>query len=107
LGLSAPSISTLCRLDRIEGLLPDLSSHEHAELAAARRRIAQLETELPVTRRAADVLKEQAPRSRVRGLPDEATQGPGAGLLPGTRRVQSGFYAWRARLPSARAIRHA
>ncbi len=30
-------------------------------LAAARRRIAQLETELAVTRRAAELLKEQAP----------------------------------------------
>ena len=32
-----------------------------AEGAAARRRIAQLETELAVTRRAAELLKEQAP----------------------------------------------
>src|SRR5215216_6645182 len=43
------------------GLLPGLSSLEKEELAAARRRIAQLETELAVTRRAAELLKEQAP----------------------------------------------
>ena len=62
LGISAQSISTRRRQDRIDkGLVPGLSSHEHDELVAARRRIAQLETELAVTRRAAELLKEQAP----------------------------------------------
>jgi transposase len=61
LGISAQSISTWRRQDRIDrGLLPGLSSPEKQELAA-RRRIAQLETELAVTRRAAELLKEQAP----------------------------------------------
>jgi transposase-like protein len=50
LGISAQSISTWRRQDRIDrGLLPGLSSPEQEELAAARRRIAQLETELAVT----------------------------------------------------------
>lgn len=62
LGISAQSIYTWRRQDRIDrGLLPGLSSPEKEELAAARRRIAQLETELAVTRRAAELLKEQAP----------------------------------------------
>jgi transposase len=62
LGISAQSIYTWRRQDRIDkGLLPGLSSHEHDELVAARRRIAQLETELAVTRRATELLKEQAP----------------------------------------------
>jgi transposase len=62
LGISAQSISTWPRQDRIDrGLLPGLSSPEKEELAAARRRITQLETELAVTRRAAELLKEQAP----------------------------------------------
>jgi transposase len=61
LGISAQSIYTWRRQDRIDkGLLPGLSSKEHDELVAARRRIAQLETELAVTRRAAELLKEQA-----------------------------------------------
>jgi transposase len=61
LGISAQSIYTWRRQDRIDqGLLPGLSSPEKEELAAARRRIAQLETELAVTRRAAELLKEQA-----------------------------------------------
>ena len=66
LGISAQSIYTWRRQDRIDkGLLPGLSSHEHDELVAARRRrITQLETELAVTRRAAELLKEQAPPSR-------------------------------------------
>jgi transposase len=62
LGISAQSISTWRRQDRVDqGLLPGLSRPEHDELAAARRRIAQLETELAVTRRAAELLTEQAP----------------------------------------------
>jgi transposase len=62
LGISAQSIYTWRRQDRIDkGLTPGLSSPEKEELAAARRRIAQLETELAVTRRTAELLKEQAP----------------------------------------------
>jgi len=62
LGISAQSISTWRRQDRIDkSLPPGLSSQEHDELMAARRRILQLETELAVTRRAAELLKEQAP----------------------------------------------
>jgi putative transposase len=62
LGISAQSIYTWHHQDRIDrGLMPGLSSPEKEELAAARRRIAQLETELAVTRRAAELLKEQAP----------------------------------------------
>jgi transposase len=62
LGISAQSIYTWRRQDRIDnGLTPGLSSPEQEELAAARRRIAQLKTELAVTRRAAELLKEQAP----------------------------------------------
>ena len=60
-GISAQSISTWRRQDRIDkGLTPGLSSPEKEELAAARRRIIQLETELAVTRRAAELLKDQA-----------------------------------------------
>jgi transposase len=62
LGISAQSIYTWRRQDRIDrGLLPGLSSQEHDELVVARRRIAQLETELAVTRRAAELLKEATP----------------------------------------------
>ena len=43
------------------GELPGLSSVEREELRAARRRIAELETELAVHRRAAELLKESVP----------------------------------------------
>jgi hypothetical protein len=46
LGISGQSISTWRRQDRIDrGLVPGLSSAEKAELGAAKRRIAALETE--------------------------------------------------------------
>jgi transposase len=62
LGISAQSIYTWRCQDRIDkGLEPGLSSQEHDELVAARRRIAQLETELAVTPCAAELLKEAAP----------------------------------------------
>jgi transposase len=62
LGISTQPVYTWRRQDRIDnGLTPGLSSPEREELAAARRRIAQLETELAVTRRAAELLKDQAP----------------------------------------------
>ncbi len=41
------------------GELPGLSSEEREELRAARRRIRELETELAVHRRAAELLKEE------------------------------------------------
>jgi hypothetical protein len=109
-GTSAQSISTWRRQDRIDnGLTPALSSPEKQELAAARRRIAQLETELAITRRAAELLKEQAPpfdgsRPSSRWPPKGSPSRSGVGCRVVS---QSGFYAWRSRAPSARAIRHA
>jgi transposase len=38
------------------GRLPGLTSSEHAELVAARKRIAELETELAIHRRSAELL---------------------------------------------------
>ena len=61
LGISAESIYTWRRQDRIDkGLVPGLTSLEKAELVAARKRIAELETELQVSRRAAELLRESA-----------------------------------------------
>jgi transposase-like protein len=64
------SLYTWRRQDRMDkGLLPGLSSQEHDEPLAARRRIIQLETELAVTRRAAELLKQAALLSTIRGHP--------------------------------------
>jgi transposase-like protein len=62
LGISAESIYTWRRQDRIDkGLQPGLSSAEKSELAAAKRRIAELEAELAIHRRASDLLGKVVP----------------------------------------------
>ena len=62
LGISDQSIYSWRRQDRIDrGLEPGLTSPEKAELAAARRRIAELETELHATRRAMELVREVVP----------------------------------------------
>ncbi len=62
LGVTAASIYTWRNQELIDtGQKPGLSSTDNAELAAARRRIAQLETELAVTKRANELLKEAVP----------------------------------------------
>lgn len=62
LGISAESIYTWRRQDRIDqGLAPGLNSAEKAELTAAKRRIAELEAELAVHRRATELLGKVVP----------------------------------------------
>ena len=62
LGISAESIYTWRRQDRIDrGLDAGLTSAEKAELAAAKRRIAELEAELAVHRRATELLGKVVP----------------------------------------------
>jgi transposase-like protein len=60
LGVTAQTIYNWRRQELIDtGQEPGLSSVERAELREARRRIKELETELAVTRRANELLKEQ------------------------------------------------
>ena len=62
LGVSSQAIYNWRRQEQIDaGLRPGVSSTDHAELIAARRRIAQLEAELAVARRAAELLREAVP----------------------------------------------
>jgi transposase-like protein len=62
LGISDQSISTWRRQDRIDrGLEPGLTSTENIELVAAKRRIAELETELQAMRRAMELVREVVP----------------------------------------------
>ncbi|WNM23306.1 transposase [Demequina capsici] len=68
LDVSEQTIYNWRRQDRIDrGIEAGLTTAEKGELAAARKRISELETELAVARRAVDVLKEQAdPKGAVR-----------------------------------------
>ena len=62
LGVSSQTIYNWRRQDEIDRVLrPGVSSSELAELVAARHRIAQLEAELAVARRAAELLREAVP----------------------------------------------
>ena len=62
LGISAQSIHVWRRQDRIDkGLEPGLSTEEKSELTAAKRRIAELEAELAVHRRASELLGKVVP----------------------------------------------
>ena len=61
LDVSDQTIYNWRRQDRIDrGEQPGLTTAEKGELAAARKRIAELETELQIARRAVDLLKEDA-----------------------------------------------
>lgn len=60
LGISDQTIYAWRRQDRIDrGELPGLTTAEKGEISAAKKRIAELETELKVARRAVEVLKEE------------------------------------------------
>jgi transposase len=62
LGISGQSIYSWRRQDRIDrGLEPGLTSTEMAQLAAAKRGIAELEAELHATRRAMELIREVVP----------------------------------------------
>ena len=91
------------------GLKDPSRAVESKALAAARRRIEELEQEVTILRRAAAAVEEVVPPKRrfelVAELADDGIQVRRACLLLGVSR--SGFYEWRGRAPSARAIRHA
>ena len=71
LQISDQTVYVWRRQDLIDtGQLPGVSSTDHLELLAARRRIVQLETELAVARRANELLKVAvAPKGSTRPSP--------------------------------------
>jgi transposase-like protein len=68
LGVSQQTIYAWRRQARIDaGLEAGVTSSENAELAAAKKRIRELETELSIHRRATELLKDQSrPKGRLR-----------------------------------------
>jgi putative transposase len=109
LGISDQSIYTWRRQDGIDrGLEPGLTSSEKSELAAAKRRIAELETELQAMRRAMELVREVVPPKAVPGgRGDGRRRHPGPGGLPGLGRVDLGLLRLAVAAASQRAIRHA
>src|SRR5215211_3890170 len=109
LGISDQSIDTWRRQDRIDrGLEPGLTSGEKAELGAAKRRIAELETELQALRRAMELVREVVPPRRFQAAAVMAADGlPVEVACRVLDASTSGSDALRSRPPWPRAIRHA
>ena len=100
LGISEQAIYGWRRQEQIDrGLEPGLRTEEQAELAAAKRRIRELEAELAVHRRAAELLKETSdPKGgsrplacwRPKGMPPRSPVGCWASPSPATTHGGSG-----------------
>jgi putative transposase len=110
LGVSGQTIYNWRKQDLIDrGLEAGLSSTELEELTKARRRIAELETELAAMKRANELLKEAVPpKDRFDVIAQMASEDHPIQVACRILGVsESGFYAWWGKAPSARAIRHA
>lgn len=107
LGIAASCLHRWKRLDLIKGGLksPSQAAVESTALTQAQTRIAELENEVKILRKAATIeqvvpQKPVSPSSPTWPMKDPATQ---VCLVRGISR--SGFYDARTRPPSARAIR--
>ena len=112
LELAEGTVYRWVRQDRIDrGELAGTSTPETAELRAARRRIAELESELATVRRASDLFAEGRvvrPKDLFGIVETLAKEGHGAKRVCRILAVApSGFFSWRTNAPSDRAIRRA
>jgi putative transposase len=108
LGLAEATVYRWKAQDLIDrGMRPGTSTSEQGELAAAKRRIQELETELALVKRAAALFEEGVrPKATYPVIADLAGQGFSAKQCCRVLGVAaSGFFMWRRRAPSARQIR--
>lgn len=74
---------------------------------AARKRISELENELAIHRRASELFGDVVPPRRYEAIAVIATEALPVQLASRVLGVsESGYYEWRRRPPSARAVRH-
>jgi putative transposase len=110
LGLAEATVYRWKAQDLIDrGMRPGTSTSEQGELAAAKRRIQELETELALVKQAAALFEEGVrPKAKYPVIADLAGQGFSAKQCCRVLGVAaSGFFMWRRRAPSARQIRFA
>ena len=110
--MSAATIFRWKRQDLIDaGAAVGLSSQDSAELRTARTRIAELEKELATVKRASDLFSQGRVVRPKELFPIVEQLGvEGHGLKSACRALKiasSGFFMWRHRPPSPRAIRRA
>ena len=99
LEVSEQTIYNWRRQDRIDrGLLPGLTTAENAELAAAKRRIAELEAELAATKRAMELVRGVVPpKDRFAAIKQMAAEGHPVQMCCRVLDVaESGYYDWRS-----------
>jgi putative transposase len=91
------------------GIKPGLATSERGELAAARRRIQELETELALVKQAAALFEEGVrPKAKYPVIAELTGQGFSAKRCCRILGVAaSGFFMWRRRSPSPRQLRFA
>ena len=110
LGMAEATVYRWKAQDLIDrGAKPGLSTSEQGELAAARRRIQELETELALVKQAAALFEEGVrPKDTYPVIAELASQGFSAKRCCRILGVAaSGFFMWRRRSPSPRQLRFA